>query len=90
MKKQKPFLKALFLNALFGLLVSFTLGLSLCSGQSKTKNDARTLSFDVGWRFMKDSLSGPENPDFNDSKWRILDVPHDWSIEDLPVRTVRI
>jgi beta-galactosidase len=84
MKKQKPFLKALFLNALLVLLVSFTLGLSLCSGQSKSNNDARTLSFDVGWRFMKDSLSGPENPDFNDSKWRILDVPHDWSIEDLP------
>ena len=27
---------------------------------------------------------GAENPDFNDSNWRILDVPHDWSIEDLP------
>jgi beta-galactosidase len=42
------------------------------------------VSFDDGWRFLKDSLSGPENPDFDDSNWRILDVPHDWSIEDLP------
>ncbi len=25
-------------------------------------------------------------PDFDDSTWRTLDVPHDWSIEDLPPR----
>ena len=42
------------------------------------------ISFDEGWRFMKDTLSGAESPDFNDSGWRIIDVPHDWSIEDLP------
>jgi beta-galactosidase len=41
-------------------------------------------SFDEGWRFIKDNPAGAEAPDFNDSKWRILDVPHDWSIEDLP------
>lgn len=44
----------------------------------------RTLSFDEGWRFIKDSIDGAENPAFNDSKWRLLSVPHDWSIEDLP------
>jgi beta-galactosidase len=33
---------------------------------------------------MKDTLSGAESPDFNDSGWRIIAVPHDWSIEDLP------
>jgi beta-galactosidase len=34
--------------------------------------------------FLKDSLSGADCPDFNDSNWRVLDVPHDWSIEDVP------
>lgn len=38
-------------------------------------------SFNSGWRF---SLSGDESavdPDFDDSGWRMLDLPHDWSIE---------
>jgi beta-galactosidase len=41
-------------------------------------------SFDEGWRFIKDNPQGAENPAFDDSNWRKLDVPHDWSIEDLP------
>jgi beta-galactosidase len=84
MKKQKPFLAELILSALLGLSVSIFLGLSSCSNQSDTISNARTTSFDVDWRFMKDSISGAEAPDFNDSGWRILNVPHDWSIEDLP------
>jgi beta-galactosidase len=84
MKNQKPFSKALFSGAFSGLLVSILIGLSSYSSQSKTNINARTVSFDEGWRFLKDSLPGAENPAFNDSNWRILDVPHDWSIEDLP------
>jgi beta-galactosidase len=26
----------------------------------------------------------PSKTDYNDSKWRKVDLPHDWSIEDLP------
>lgn len=44
----------------------------------------RMTSFDEDWLFMKDTLSGAESPDFNDSGWRHISVPHDWSIEDLP------
>jgi beta-galactosidase len=40
-----------------------------------------TLSFDAGWLFIKGDSPGAENPSFNDSAWRKLDVPHDWSIE---------
>jgi len=40
-----------------------------------------TLSFDSGWLFLKSDASGAESPSFNDSAWRKLDVPHDWSIE---------
>jgi len=83
MKKQKPFLKALFSFAFSGLLVSIFIGLSSCSSQPETNVNEKTVSFDDGWRFLKDSLSGAENPGFNDSNWRILDVPHDWSVEDL-------
>lgn len=41
-------------------------------------------SFDQGWRFIKDNPPGAENPAFDDSKWRTVEIPHDWSIEDLP------
>ncbi|MFD2935113.1 glycoside hydrolase family 2 TIM barrel-domain containing protein [Spirosoma flavum] len=48
--------------------------------------DARTVSFDADWRFKKENLSGVEKPAYNDTNWRKLDVPHDLSIEDLPVQ----
>ena len=47
---------------------------------------ARTVSFDADWRFKKDSLMQAESPTYNDTGWRKLDVPHDWSIEDLSVQ----
>lgn len=40
--------------------------------------------FDTNWRFIRADAPGAERPDFDDSSWRTLDVPHDWSIEDLP------
>ena len=42
--------------------------------------------FDSGWRFHKGDADGAEMPDYDDSSWRILDVPHDWSIEDLNLK----
>jgi beta-galactosidase len=52
--------------------------------QVKVNKKVRTALFDDNWRFVKDNPAGAENPSFDDSKWRIVDLPHDWSIEDLP------
>lgn len=41
-------------------------------------------SFDLGWRFYRGTGEGFEAKAFNDSGWRALDLPHDWSIENLP------
>jgi len=38
-------------------------------------------NFDAGWRFLKADAPGVEKNNFDDSAWRKLDVPHDWSIE---------
>lgn len=46
----------------------------------------RDQSFDSGWRFLRADAPGAEAAAFDDSNWRPLDVPHDWSIEDLPPR----
>jgi len=40
--------------------------------------------FDADWRFYRGGVQGAEMPRFDDSKWRKIDLPHDWSIEDLP------
>jgi beta-galactosidase len=40
--------------------------------------------FDFDWRFHKGGALGAEELSFDDSKWRTVDLPHDWSIEDLP------
>jgi beta-galactosidase len=44
----------------------------------------RNNLFDFDWRFHRGGAIGAETPGFDDSKWRVIDIPHDWSIEDLP------
>jgi len=43
----------------------------------------RSKPFDSDWKFNRSDVPGSETPAFDDSKWRSLDLPHDWSIEDL-------
>ena len=45
------------------------------------------VSFDENWSFFRGDETGAQAPSFDDSSWRTLDVPHDWSIEDLPYAT---
>jgi beta-galactosidase len=45
---------------------------------------SQTLLFDNDWLFQKGETQGAQVPEFNDSAWRTIDLPHDWSIEDLP------
>lgn len=52
------------------------------------KSQERTRLFDSGWRFKQDSVKEAENPAYDDASWRLLNLPHDWSIEDLPNQIV--
>jgi beta-galactosidase len=61
------------------LALTFTLSALVVHGQ-----DSRTVSFDTDWRFRKDGLINAEGPAYTDTSWRKLNIPHDWSIEDLP------
>jgi beta-galactosidase len=40
-----------------------------------------STSFDADWRFFKGDAANAETVGFDDSAWRWLNVPHDWSIE---------
>jgi beta-galactosidase len=37
-------------------------------------------SLDADWRFIGADAQGAERPEFDDTTWRKVDVPHDWSI----------
>ncbi len=41
----------------------------------------RRSNFDDNWRFSRGAAPRAHEPGFNDSRWMILDLPHDWSIE---------
>lgn len=64
----------LILSGLFVLI-----GLFACFAQ-----DSRAISFDNAWRFSMGELNGAEQNNYLDAAWPLLNLPHDWSIEDLP------
>lgn len=40
-----------------------------------------TENIDFGWRFHLGDVPSASQAEFNDSGWRLLDLPHDWSIQ---------
>ena len=38
-------------------------------------------SFNFGWRFVLENVAGAEQPQFDDSQWRTVNLPHDFQIE---------
>jgi beta-galactosidase len=58
-----------------------------CAGPSAVPTPAqnaasprKTFPFDAGWRFLQSDAPSAQSPGFDDSAWRLLNVPHDWSI----------
>ncbi|MCG6187199.1 glycoside hydrolase family 2 TIM barrel-domain containing protein [Maribellus maritimus] len=52
---------------------------------SKEENEInRETPFNCDWKFIRSDVQNGQAVSFNDSAWRILDLPHDYSIEDLP------
>lgn len=43
-------------------------------------NASEKINFDLNWKFTTEDVDA-ENPTFNDTSWRVLNLPHDWSIE---------
>lgn len=64
------------LKYIFLTLLVFQLNLSQGQGNARTKE-----SFNKGWKFFLGDLEKAKDQSFDDSKWRSLVLPHDWSIE---------
>jgi len=58
--------------------------LLLCALAAPSAAQRQRLSMDPGWRFTLGDPTGAEQPRFDDRAWRVLDLPHDWSIEGTP------
>src|SRR2546421_1530393 len=52
--------------------------LSIVQGGAQNNN---RVDFNGGWKFKLDSSQTYSEPDVNDADWRLLNLPHDWSIE---------
>jgi beta-galactosidase len=63
------------------ILVFSIVLLAGCQLNPTMENPRERSSLDFDWRFTRGDVKGAENPEFDDSRWRLLDVPHDWSIE---------
>lgn len=69
---------------LYFLLVPFIL---FAQNKSDSLFSSRHIPFDKAWLFSKENVMNAEQASFDDASWRKLDLPHDWSIEDLPNQT---
>jgi beta-galactosidase len=71
--------KAFFKKAVRSFCLPFALVICTLTGYSQ---QARTITdFDKGWHFHLGDVTGGEKAGVNDAGWRMLNLPHDWSIE---------
>jgi beta-galactosidase len=66
---------------LFILTHIFLQAVSVAAFSQGERQARQRLLMDYNWKFIQSDVKGAEGPDFNDSPWRTLNLPHDWSIE---------
>jgi beta-galactosidase len=65
------------------LMVATSLALAHWPAMAQEQPIRIQRSFDADWRFHRGDAPGADAAAFDDAHWRVLDLPHDWSIEDL-------
>lgn len=69
---------------LFLILVSASiLRLNSCNDRNQYLELEREINFNSDWKFIRSNVTDAYEVKFDDTSWRNLDLPHDWSIEDL-------
>jgi beta-galactosidase len=59
----------------------FMLMAFMLQAQNENQKPRSIINFDTDWQFVIDDVKNGDITTLDDSKWRKLDVPHDWSIE---------
>jgi beta-galactosidase len=63
-------------KSFFSFLVFFLIVIKINAQPARVKQD-----FDEQWKFNYGDVYAARNPEFNDTDWRTLNLPHDWSLE---------
>ncbi len=66
-------------NLFFIILLSMLI--PACTGPASQ----REILFNDNWKFFRADVENGQDPGIDDSAWRTVDLPHDYSIEDLPL-----
>ena len=61
-------------------LLAAGIALAISAGTALAQRQVQPL--DTGWRFHKSDPGAAMNPAFDDSGWRVVRVPHDWSMDE--------
>lgn len=70
--------KKFFMTILSVLLPALA---TVCHAQERDSRQARSTLFTQGWTFRLGDDKGASQPQYDDSQWRRLNLPHDWAIE---------
>mgnify|MGYP001793576242 FL=1 len=71
-----------FVSLLSVIIIGIMFGCNSVNTSTEPLKD-RNVAFDAGWKFIRDSIPGAETPAFNDAGCRTVDLPHEWSIENI-------
>lgn len=63
------------------LLTFLILQSVLSSAQNGIEQVRQSQLFNFGWKFQSGDLKDAQSIEYNDSDWRVLDLPHDFQIE---------
>lgn len=63
---------------ILGIAIFFATYFIYRTREYQPRNDT---AIDLNWKFILGDPSGAEDPQFDDSGWRYLSLPHDWMIE---------
>lgn len=70
------------MNKIIYPLITLLLVVTGCTAPKESiSEDSRSLDFTAGWTFRLGDDAAAARPDYDDSGWRKLNLPHDWAIE---------
>jgi beta-galactosidase len=67
--------------SILALALLIILAMNLSCGHSTDNRIRIHEKFNAAWKFTKGDIKNAQAFDFDDSNWRLLDLPHDWAIE---------
>lgn len=67
-------------------LFVYLIMLAAIHAMGNAQTSGRKILINKDWKFHLGSIANAEQPSYNDSKWRVLELPHDWSVEPLSVQ----